>query len=226
MNNLQLKTTADGSSTIYHRELDEHYHSIHGALQESVHVFIKSGLNYFQNKYPFNKTVNILEIGWGTGLNCILSLISKNSLNQIIKYSGIEPFPVNLDIIENLNFNFNKEEIKLFHIIHQLKCDEKHIINSYFQLTKHSIGFNNFKSSKTYDIVYFDAFAPRKQPSIWTSDVFTKLYEHLNSNGILVTYCAKGQVRRDLESVGFYVERLKGPPGKREMLRGIKIIKK
>ena len=121
MNNLQLKTTADGSSTIYHKELDEHYHSIHGALQESVHVFIKSGLNYFQNKYPFNKTINILEVGWGTGLNCILSILCKNPLNQIIEYSGIEPYPINLDIIENLNFNFNEEEIKLFNNIHELK---------------------------------------------------------------------------------------------------------
>lgn len=226
MTNLQLKTTADGSSTIFNYELDEHYHSVHGALKESLHVYIENGLNYFLNKYPNYKMIDILEIGWGTGLNCILSILYNSSLNQTIKYSGIEPYPLSMEIIENLDFKFNKEEIKLFNKIHQFNWDISHNVNSNFQLTKHLLDFNTFNFFNSYDIVYFDAFAPRKQPSIWTIDIFNIIYSNLNINGILVTYCAKGQVRRDLESVGFNVERLIGPPGKREMIRATKIMRK
>lgn len=226
MTNLQLKTTADGSSTIFNYELDEHYHSVHGALKESLHVYIENGLNYFLNKYPDYKMIDILEIGWGTGLNCILSILYNNSLNQTIKYSGIEPYPLSREIIENLDFKFNKEQIKLFNKIHQFNWDISHNVNSNFQITKYLLDFNTFNFFNTYDIVYFDAFAPRKQPSIWTTDIFKIIYTNLNINGILVTYCAKGQVRRDLESVGFNVERLIGPPGKREMIRATKILRK
>jgi tRNA U34 5-methylaminomethyl-2-thiouridine-forming methyltransferase MnmC len=208
LSNLSIKATNDGSSTIYNEELDEHYHSIHGALQESLHVFIKMGLNYHVKHNENLQKLNILEIGFGTGLNCILTLIEHLKNEKItVKYSAIEPFPLNSTSLKSLNFKLSNQHLNLFNKIHESNWEKENII-----LT------NSF-----YDLIYFDAFAPRKQPELWNLEVFNKLFKLTSINGTLVTYCAKGQVRRDLESVGFKVERLNGPPGKREMLRATKI---
>lgn len=224
MKELRLKTTADGSSTIYNEEIDENYHSIHGALQESMHVFIDKGLLYSLNKTLKNENLKILEIGWGTGLNCALSFFNSIDSNIKIEYHGIEPFPVANNLIEKLNFSFNNSDQEFFKALHQLSWNKNHFINSSFSLTKHESTFENFNSLEQFDLIYFDAFAPRKQPELWLKNIFEKIYGLLRADGSLVTYCAKGQVRRDLETVGFSVERLDGPPGKREMIRATKNI--
>ena len=223
MNSLKLKSTADGSSTIYNELLDEHYHSIHGARQESLHVFIKMGLSYFLQSNPLKNEYSILELGFGTGLNCILSLLHNFSSEKKIYYNTIEPYILNLDTIKNLNFNLSENDLFFFEKIHLLNWEKEHEVHHNFFLSKFNTDFNSFKTNDSYDIIYFDAFAPRKQPHLWTFEVFEKIFNMTKRNGILVTYCAKGQVRRDLESVGFNVERLVGPPGKREMLRAIKL---
>ena len=223
MNNLNLKQTADGSSTLYNQILDEHYHSIHGALNESIHVFIRMGFLNFVDSFKSAKDVNILEIGFGTGLNCILTFIENIKLNISLNYIALEPFPLEMEIIDNLDFNLNSNQLDAFKFIHQSSWSKPIEINQQFSLEKSRLELNDFNTNKFYDIIYFDAFAPSKQPELWKVDVFSKLFNLTSRNGVLVTYCAKGQVRRDLEKVGYFVERLEGPPGKREMLRATKV---
>ena len=223
MNNLYLKQTADGSSTVYNPLLDEHYHSIHGALNESIHVFIKKGFLDFIDLYKSVKNINILEIGFGTGLNCILTFIENLKLNISLNYTSLEPFPLKIELINNLDFNLDSRQLDVFKLIHQSCWGKSVKINKQFSLEKSALELKDFNTSKFYDIIYFDAFAPSKQPELWKVDVFRKLFNLTSINGVLVTYCAKGQVRRDLEKVGYFVERLEGPPGKREMLRATKV---
>ena len=223
MSSLKLKITGDGTSTIYNELLDEHYHSVHGAKQESLHVFIKNGLSFYIQSYPLKSKYSILELGFGTGLNCILSLL--NNLNSVarIYYNAIEPNILDFNKIKKLNFNLSNNDLIFFEKIHQLNWEIEYKVHHNFFLKKFNTDFKSFKTIDSYDIIYFDAFAPTKQPSLWTIEVFEKIFNLIKENGILVTYCAKGQVRRDLESVGFKVERLEGPPGKREMLRAIRL---
>lgn len=223
MNNLHFKQTADGSSTLYNPLLDEHYHSIHGALNESNHVFIKKGFLDFIDFFKNVKNINILEIGFGTGLNCILTFIENLKLNISLNYTSLEPFPLEMKIIDNLDFNLDSRQLDTFRLMHQSFWGKPLEINQQFSLEKSKLKLKDFNTNKLYDIIYFDAFAPNKQPELWKVDVFRKLFNLTSSNGVLVTYCAKGQVRRDLEKVGYFVERLKGPPGKREMLRATKV---
>ena len=222
MNNLYFKQTADGSSTLYNSLLDEHYHSIHGALSESIHVFIRKGFLDFVDLYKSVKKINILEIGFGTGLNCILTFIENLKLNISLNYTSLEPFPLKMEIIEKLDFNLHSKELDAFKLIHHSFWGKPVEINKQFSLEKSTLKLKDFNTNIFYDIIYFDAFAPSKQPELWKVDVFSKLFNLTSRNGVLVTYCAKGQVRRDLEKVGYFVERLVGPPGKREMLRAIK----
>ena len=223
MGNLNLKQTADGSSTLYNQMLDEHYHSIHGALNESIHVFIRMGFLNFVESFKSAKDINILEIGFGTGLNCILTFIENIKLNISLNYTSLEPFPLEMEIIDNLDFNLASRHLDAFKLIHQSFWEKPVEINKQFSLEKSRLELKDFNDNKFYDIIYFDAFAPSKQPELWKVDVFTKLFNLTSYNGVLVTYCAKGQVRRDLEKVGYFVERLEGPPGKREMLRATKV---
>tara|TARA_Y100000991_G_scaffold207077_1_gene184763 strand:+ start:569 stop:1240 length:672 start_codon:yes stop_codon:yes gene_type:complete len=223
LGNLNLKQTADGSSTLYNQMLDEHYHSIHGALNESIHVFIRMGFLNFVESFKSAKDINILEIGFGTGLNCILTFIENIKLNISLNYTALEPFPLEMEIIDNLDFNLASRHLDAFKLIHQSFWEKPVEINKQFSLEKSRLELKDFNDNKFYDIIYFDAFAPSKQPELWKVDVFTKLFNLTSYNGVLVTYCAKGQVRRDLEKVGYFVERLEGPPGKREMLRATKV---
>jgi tRNA U34 5-methylaminomethyl-2-thiouridine-forming methyltransferase MnmC len=219
-NNLRIISSNDGSHTIYREDIDEHYHSIHGSIQESIHVFIEAGLKTFIKKNK-KKEINILEIGFGTGLNALLTNQETKQLKQIVNYHTLEPLPIEYSLIKNLNFK--KINSKVFSLIHNLEWNCNHSINNFFTFFKEKITFEDFNSKIKYDIIYYDAFGPNSQKEMWTLDVFEKLYSLLNSSGILVTYCAKGQVRRDLKSVGFEMERLPGPIGKREMLRASKI---
>ncbi len=219
-NKLRIISSNDGSHTIYREDIDEHYHSIHGSIQESIHVFIDAGLKTFiQNNNK--KKVNILEIGFGTGLNVLLTNQEIIQLKKEVNYHTLEPIPIDYSLIKNINFK--KINSKVFSQIHNLQWNCNHTINNYFNFYKEKIRLQDFNSKIKYDIIYYDAFGPNSQNEMWTIDIFEKLYSLLNSKGVLVTYCAKGQVRRDLKRVGFEMERLPGPIGKREMLRGNKI---
>jgi tRNA U34 5-methylaminomethyl-2-thiouridine-forming methyltransferase MnmC len=209
-----IEKTADGSNTLYLPELDEHYHSIKGALTESMHIFIHLGLNHSKAIEP-----NILEIGFGTGLNAFLTLKAAKKEKRKINYTSIELYPLSLELIKELNYSSDT----LFYKLHQCEWNKEQIIDPYFTLYKIEGDYTNYTFSNKYDIIYFDAFAPDKQPEMWNPQLFNTLYSIMNKNGILTTYCSKGVVRRMLQSAGFTVERLQGPVnGKREVLRATK----
>ena len=217
---MKLEQTADGSYTLYVPELDEHYHSVKGALTESQHIFIDMGLKHSPVMDP-----RILEIGLGTGLNCILTLLEANKSRRHIHYTGIECFPLNEEIVRKLDYPsiIGKEHETNYFAIHQAPWEEDADLSEWFTLHKIEGDFTCHIFEQGYDIIYFDAFAPEKQPEMWEQSLFDHLYQVLNEGGILTTYCAKGVVRRMLQAAGFTVERLPGPPGgKREILRATK----
>lgn len=212
----ELILTKDGSHSLFIEELNETYHSIHGSIAESMHVFIKNGLHY----HP-KQNVNILEIGFGTGLNTLLTLT--HSKKKKIQYTTLEPYPISEKIYNNLNYSklINSDE-NTFLTLHNSDWGKNVKITKKFTLYKSKRRIQDLYSEKKYDIIYFDAFAPEKQEEMWKKELFEKCYKILNEGGYLVTYCAKGIVKRTLKSVGFKVERLEGPPGKREMIRANK----
>lgn len=219
--NRKLITTNDGSQTIFVEDLNETYHSIHGAIQEANHVFIDHGLRKFHS----GETVRILEVGFGTGLNALLTLLNAEKLDLNVDYMGVEAFPVEealLEKIEYPSFLENGAEDS-FRRIHGCTWNEKHALSNSFSLTKLNTKIELLPvDDYSFDLIYFDAFGPAVQGELWQPSVLRLMYDLLNLNGVLVTYCAKGQVKRDLKSVGFTVETLPGPPGKREMTRAIK----
>ncbi len=219
-------TTADGSKTIQIEEWDEQYHSIHGALQESQHVFIKTGLQeVLKNKQSITNEISILEIGFGTGLNALLTALEAEKQAKHIKYVAVEAYPISEIEIAALNYSElleGKESNRNFNALHNCSWEEPHTISPNFQLTKRLLKFQDIVDVNTYNLIYFDAFGPRVQPELWTEDVFKIMFQAMKPQGVLVTYSAKGSVRRAMQSVGFTVERLPGPPGKREMLRATK----
>ena len=217
---MNIEQTADGSYTLYVPELDEHYHSVKGALTESQHIFINMGLKHSSVSYP-----RILEIGLGTGLNCFLTLLNAEENKRHIHYTSIERFPLGMDVIQKLDYPsiIGRGHNADYLAIHQAPWEEDTKLSPWFTLHKVEGDFTNYTFEKGYDIIYFDAFAPEKQPEMWEQSLFNSLYQILNEGGILTTYCAKGIVRRMLQSAGFIVERLAGPPGgKREILRATK----
>ena len=224
----QIITTSDGSTTIHLPDWNEQYHSKHGAIQEAIHVFINTGLHYYcKNRLLASKNFNIsiLEIGFGTGLNAFITFLETTKSDLAIDYVGVEAYPISEKEVTQLNYvnelkaqSFNKE----FGLMHSTLWEEKISISSDFQLTKRKQFFEDIDDENEFNIVYFDAFGARNQPELWTETIFEKMYKALKENGVLVTYSAKGSVRRALQKVGFAVERLPGPPGKREMLRAVK----
>ncbi|ADV47718.1 protein of unknown function DUF752 [Cellulophaga algicola DSM 14237] len=216
----KIITTSDGSTTIQIVDWNEQYHSIHGAIQEAYHVFIKMGLSLYKDR-----DVSILEIGFGTGLNALITCIEAQKINLNVKYTGIEAYPVSLLEIKQLNYI---EQLKaqtyedLFLKMHASDWEKPIKLSPTFELIKEQKDFMHIKNEGAYDLIYFDAFGARVQPELWTEDIFKIMYAALNKNGVLVTYAAKGSVRRAMLAVGFTVERLEGPPGKREMLRATK----
>ena len=220
----EVVITADGSSTIHLPEWDEQYHSKHGAIQEAYHVFIKHGLRHFYD-IGSSKQISILEIGFGTGLNAFITLLEAEKLNVNIDYFGVEGYPVKMDEIVQLNYPAQlKSETNesLFKTMHEVTWEEKHVISNNFSLTKQNRFFSKIEEKDNYNLVYFDAFGARVQPELWTEAIFQRMYDALKEKGVLVTYAAKGSVRRAMQAVGFKVEKLPGPPGKREMLRATK----
>ena len=220
MRNKQLIQTADGSHTYYLPDLDETYHSRHGAIQEAYHVFIKSGLAALNTK-----DISILEIGFGTGLNCFITYLEAQKSNITIQYTGVEAFPLKEEELKHLNYVSELKAEKnqaIFDRIHTTAWNQKTKIDTHFFLEKKLSTFEKISDTNQYNLIYFDAFGPRVQPELWTESIFQKMYEALLPNGILVTYSAKGSVRRALLAVGFKAEKIPGPPGKREMLRAVK----
>jgi len=216
----QIRLTEDGSKTIYIPELDENYHSTRGALQEAQHVFISQGLHFFPNQ-----PLHILEIGFGTGLNALLTSIE--ALNrQPISYTGLEAYPVEADILNAMDYTVvipHPRTAEFYQAMHELPFGTSGALHANFELLKIEEKLEAYESeSSFFDLIYFDAFAPRVQEDMWARIHFEKLFHALKPGGVLVTYCAKGQVKRDLKAVGFLLEALPGPPGKREMTRANK----
>lgn len=218
----EIIITSDGSTTIHLPDWNEQYHSIHGAIQEAYHVFIKSGLEQVETD-----DISILEIGFGTGLNAFITFLESQNRNLKIDYVGVEAYPVSTDEVQNLNYISELKATSfadVFQKMHDTSWEEKHQISSGFQLTKRKQFFEDVEDQNAFDVIYFDAFGARNQPELWTEPIFQKMYEALKEGGILTTYAAKGSVRRAMLAVGFEVERLPGPPGKREMLRAKKVL--
>jgi len=217
-NPIELRTSKDGSHTLYVKALDEHYHSVNGAIQESLHVFIQAGLS----KVTASE-INVLEFGFGTGLNVFLTRIF--SENIVVYYHSMEKYPVDKDVFKKLNYgeSYNGKFKQFFNLIHATEWNRDVSIDDNFILHKQQCDFKSVKLTQKYNLIYFDAFAPEVQPNLWTRDIFQKAFDALLPGGILTTYCAKGVVRRTMQEVGFKVERLPGPPGKREMIRASKL---
>lgn len=217
--------TGDGSVTIHLTEWDEQYHSKHGAVQEARHVFLKMGLHYLHETQKIRK-LSILEIGFGTGLNAFLTLLEAEKLDLNINYTGIEAYPVSSEEIKQLNYPEAAQAIEFsseFQNMHEIRWEESSMISSKFQLTKKQMKFEQITDENIFDLIFFDAFGARVQPDLWTEEIFDIMFRALKQNGVLVTYAAKGSVRRAMISCGFQVEKLPGPPGKREMLRAVKV---
>jgi len=213
--------TADGSNTLYVEELDETYHSTHGAIQEAEHVFIQNGLSQFIER----DEVTVFELGFGTGLNCLLTAIYGQKHNLKVNYFGIEAFPVEEELLIAMNYtnDMNEDAVERYAQIHQSSWDEMNELDSGFFLKKIEQKIEDLEVDKeAIDLIYFDAFGPRAQSEMWDISVLKKMVDLLKPNGILVTYCAQGQFKRDLKSLGFVLEALAGPPGKREMTRATK----
>lgn len=216
----EIIQTLDGSTTIQLTEWNECYHSKHGAIQEAQHVFIKNGLSLFQDQ-----EIAILEIGFGTGLNAFITLLESKKMNQTIDYVGVEAYPISAAEVLSMNYVDeldSKLESSTFEKIHESSWEEKVILNDRFALTKRKQFFQDIEDENRFDLIYFDAFGYRVQPELWSTEIFRKMYNSLKSNGILVTYAARGVVKRSMIEVGFTVEKLAGPPGKREMFRARK----
>lgn len=220
----KLVLTNDGSHTVYDDERKAHFHSIHGAITESLHVFIENGLKRVATKeYP----LSVLEIGFGTGLNAFLTYLYESKLiSSGIEYTAIENDPIPLDLVDQLNYSSliptGMSDLSIMDL-HQLPWNQKLVLNSHFTLQKIKADFQSWQCDEKFDVVYMDAFAPENQPELWTFDMFVKLSKMMRQGGLLTTYCAKGNFRRTLKSAGFITESLPGPPGKREMTIGLKL---
>ncbi|SHM59249.1 tRNA (5-methylaminomethyl-2-thiouridine)(34)-methyltransferase MnmD [Flavobacterium xinjiangense] len=216
----EIIQTLDGSTTIHIEEWDECYHSKHGAIQEAQHVFIKNGLSLFENKH-----LSILEIGFGTGLNAFITFLEAKKLNQTIDYVGVEAYPISADEVLSMNYvaELNAaNDSAIFKTMHESNWGEEINLSKDFSLIKRKQFFEAIEDIEKFDLIYFDAFGYRVQPELWSTEIFQKMYNALKPNSVLVTYAARGVVKRSMIEVGFSVEKLEGPPGKREMFRARK----
>jgi len=217
---IQLISTYDGSHTLYVPELDEHYHSVYGAVQESEFIFIKNGFDSCDTD-----PLNILEVGFGTGLNALLTAVKSMAGSKEVNFTSLEKYPLDNGIINALNYNIfaGEKGREIFDLIHSSPWNTRVNICRNFNLKKIETDFTKEQPSGIYNLIYFDAFGPDKQPEMWTREIFTGIASVTEKNGILVTYSAKGEVKRNLKACGFEVTLLPGPPGKRQMIRAVKI---
>ena len=218
----EIQTTLDGSCTVAIPDLNVTYHSMHGALQESLHIYIGSGLNYALSENE-NTTIYVFEMGFGTGLNALLTLMESGNIQKKIYYYGIERYPLNMEEANSLHYDslLNTDDFSIR--LHQAEWEKEVEITEHFTLFKTCQSLLSLQLPLKFDVIYFDAFAPALQPDLWTVDVFTKMYNHLNNNGVLVTYSSKADVRRAMKAAGFVVEKLRGPKGKAEIMRAKRV---
>ncbi len=214
--------TNDGSLTLYSQEYGVNFHSKFGAVTESMHVYINAGLRY---KAAVSSEISILETGFGTGLVALMTLLEAEKRNLTVHYKGIELYPLPLDVILGLNLmdslQASERHDDLLHL-HQCDWDTSHSFSSNFNFSKAQVSILDFEEKDAFDLIYFDAFAPIAQPELWTESVMKRMYDSLRPDGVFVTYCAQGNFKRNLKKAGFLVEKLEGPPGKREMTRALK----
>ena len=218
MDDLEIITTSDGSHTLRNKSLNETYHSIHGAVQESMHVFIVHGLQYYIEQHG-SKEISILEVGFGTGLNALLTLRYAIQQNIRIRYTTIEPFPLHEEVWSKLNYSDRDQRANEFKALHTAEWNSEVSIASEFSILKMRTTLEEVELGDAYHVIYFDAFAPSVQPGLWGYASLEKVVKVLKRGGVFVTYSAKGQLKRDLRSLGLVVETLAGPPGKNEMVR-------
>ena len=215
----ELIKTSDGSTSLYISQLDETYHSVHGALQETQHVFIKNGLQLFDHQ-----SISILEIGFGTGLNALVTYKEYKALQLNIRYETVEAYPISWEEASQMNFSevLSPTLSPIFEQMHCCPWDETVALSPTFSFKKRLQRFETINDVDSFDLIYFDAFGARVQPELWTMPLFEKMYQALREGGILVTYASKGSARRAMQEVGFQVEKLPGAMGKREMVRAYK----
>jgi len=213
--------TADGSKTLFIPAMNEQYHSVNGALTESDYVFLEKGFRYHPSPSP-----EIFEVGFGTGLNALLTVLEAEKSKRHTHYTSIEKYPLSEDEITKLDYGtlFYGEANTIFSRLHSAEWESDVQISEYFTLhkLKGDLKSIEIRNSRAFDLIYFDAFGPDKQPEMWQQAILSKIYDACSQGAIFVTYSAKGEIRRSLESCGFKMERLPGPPGKRQMLRGAK----
>lgn len=223
MSGLQIRETGDGSHTLWVENLNESYHSLHGAVTESQHVFIDQGLDHFRSITEIND-ISILEVGFGTGLNALLACQYSQEQKQRIKYTTLEPFPLDWELVQQLNYTdilTHPQSAFWFKELHLMSWGHIEWLNPYFSILKRQEYIQEHAPQERYHVCFFDAFAPGKQPEIWDIKVLEGVKRLLENPGILVSYCAQGQFKRDLKSLGFKVEAIPGPPGKKEMTRAV-----
>ena len=214
----RLYMTSDGSHTLWDSERGQWYHSIHGAIDESMRVFLELGLNDVATR---TSKIKLLEMGFGTGLNVLLTLLEAEKLAVRVEYTSIEAYPIGPNDWSKLNYD---DVLKTHFLtqIHELSWEETHDLNSYLSLKKCKVMLQDYQANELFDLVYFDAYAPSAQPELWPVDVFSKLASMMVIGGVLTTYCSKSEVRRNLQAAGFKVEKHPGPFRKREVIRAIK----
>jgi tRNA U34 5-methylaminomethyl-2-thiouridine-forming methyltransferase MnmC len=219
---LEIVNTKDGSKTVFSKVFDTSFHSWYGAVTENKHIFVENGLAY--KHMQGMSSIKVLEIGYGTGLNAILSGIYALENDVEVIYSGVDKYEFPRELVEELNYAafFDKSFSDFIRNINNVPFDAAIKLHEDFTLIKSLCSLKDLSLRQNYDVIYFDAFSPRQVPYMWTPEVFKKMYEALNPSGILVTYCSQSQFKRDLAQAGFTVEALDGAPGKREMTRGIK----
>ena len=222
----QIIVTADGSDTVFVPGLNVSYHSKYGAIQESIHVFIEAGFKYWSGlnseQQSKDQPIKIFEMGFGTGLNAFLTAIEAEEKGVKVYYETVEKFPLDKEEIDSLNYSSVLKNEELFRQIHECKWNAEVTVNENFILKKVRENLIHYSTHYPFNITYFDAFAPSAQPELWTEEIFRSLFSMLEPGGVLVTYCSKGDVRRAMKSAGLEVEKIPGPPGKREMLRAKK----
>lgn len=219
---MPLILTQDGSGSVFSEKYGVTYHSKFGAVTESAHVFIAAGLRY---KAALQREMSVLETGLGTGLNAFMTWLEAEKRNLKINYLGLETCPISENDAISLEYPAAlgcPERAPDFIALHRCNWDKPQPFSEHFTFEKRKTDIGKFEQPQAFDLIYFDAFAPQAQPELWTEEVFTHMYESLKPEGVLVTYCAQGHFKRTLKKVGFTVERLQGPPGKREMTRALK----
>ncbi len=217
---IMIEETADGSPTLYREDIDEHYHSVKGALAESKHVYLETG---WKKAAETSRHVRVFEVGFGSGLNAAITASAALESKTSTEYYAVELYPLPQETTQLISKGIDKEYSEVFESVNQAPWEIATEINPYFTLHKLEADLLTMELPKDLNVVYFDAFAPEKQPEMWDKMIFRKLYDAMKPGGVLTTYCAKGSIRRMLQQIGFLTERLPGPPeGKREILRASK----